>query len=100
MGKYEILAGGAGILSLISFSSLIQNVYETHSTSSLPWTWVISNTIAILLSFIYGIANGAYGIYLPNILFLVGITYIFYVKLYFKQDDKDTKKDTNKINNM
>lgn len=92
MGKYESLIGIAGIIGLISFSSLIQKIYETHNTTSLPWTWVSMNIAAQVLSLIYGIVNNAYGIILPNILFLVGLIYVFYVKLNHKQYELEEKK--------
>ena len=92
MGKFEGLIGIAGILGLVSFSTLIQKIYETHNTASLPWTWVIMNIAAQSLSFIYGIANGAYGIYLANSVFLVGLAYIFYVKLNHAKYEKEKPK--------
>jgi hypothetical protein len=92
MGQYEGLIGVAGILGLISFSSLIQKIYETHNTESLPWTWIITNLAAQVLSFIYGLSNNAYGIYVPNILFLTGLVYIFYTKMTYKAPPKETKE--------
>ena len=91
MGQYEGLIGVAGILGLISFSSLIQKIYETHNTESLPWTWIVSNLAAQVLSLIYGLANHAYGIYIPNCLFLTGLIYIFYTKMTYKET-KETKE--------
>ena len=85
MGKYESLIGVAGVLGLISFSSLIQQIYQTHNTSSLPWTWITMNLLAQSLSFIYGVSNMSYGIVLPGILFLSGLFYILYVKLNHKR---------------
>ena len=101
MGKFEALIGTAGILGLVSFSTLLQKIYETHNTSSLPWTWVGLNITAQILSFIYGTTNGAYGIFIPNIFFLSGLLYIFYVKLRYKPKEKieevkvDEKNKTN-----
>jgi uncharacterized protein with PQ loop repeat len=101
MGKFEALIGTAGILGLVSFSTLLQKIYETHNTSSLPWTWIALNITAQVLSFIYGIVNGAYGIFIPNMLFLSGLSYIFYVKLRYKPKEKieevkvDEKNKTN-----
>ena len=92
MGKYESLIGLAGVLGLISFSTLIQKIYETHNTSSLPWTWITMNLAAQVLSLIYGIANGAYGIFIPNALFLSGLAYIFYVKVYHVEYEKKIPK--------
>ena len=84
MGKYEALIGVAGILGLVSFSSLIQKIYETHNTTSLPWTWIQMNFIGQMLAFVYGVANKSYGIYIPCFIFLVGLIYIAYVKLVHK----------------
>ena len=101
MGKFEALIGTAGILGLVSFSTLLQKIYETHNTSSLPWTWIALNITAQVLSFIYGIVTGAYGIFIPNMLFLSGLSYIFYVKLKYKPKEKieevkvDEKNKTN-----
>jgi hypothetical protein len=93
MGKYESLIGFAGILGLISFSSLIQQIYQTHNTSSLPWTWITMNLLAQSLSLIYGISNMSYGIMLPGILFLSGLFYILYVKLNHKRYDAIVNKE-------
>ena len=100
MGKYESFIGVAGILGLISFSSLLNNIYTTHNTSSLTLIWIVTNIAAQILSFIYGIANSAYGIYIPNSLFLIGLLYILYVKLtHVKIDEKIDKIDKNNIKN-
>ena len=92
MGRFESLIGIAGILGLISFSTLIQKIYETHNTTSLPWTWIIMNLGAQSLSMIYGIGNLSYGIVLPGMLFITGLLYILYVKLNHKQYEKEEKK--------
>jgi uncharacterized protein with PQ loop repeat len=94
--KFEALVGIAGILGLVSFSTLIQKIYDTHNTTSLPWTWVALNITAQLLSMIYGIANGAYGIYIPNSLFLLGLLYILYVKVMHKPKNEKEAKERNK----
>ena len=85
MGKFESLIGVAGVLGLISFSSLIIEVYKTHNTTSLPWTWILMNLAAQILSMIYGIGNESMGIVLPGILFLIGMFYILYVKTMHKE---------------
>jgi len=92
MGKYESLIGVAGILGLISFSSLLATIYKTHNTTSLPWTWIIMNLAAQVLSLIYGIGNSSWGIVLPGILFLVGMFYILYVKSTHKDHEKPAEK--------
>jgi hypothetical protein len=90
MGKYEYLIGTAGILGLISFSSLLILIYQTHNTTSLPWTWILMNLAAQILSLFYGVANGSVGIVLPGILFLIGLLYILYIK--FKHNNEPPKK--------
>jgi surface polysaccharide O-acyltransferase-like enzyme len=92
MGKYESLIGAAGILGLISFSSLLQEIYKTHNTTSLPWTWIITNLAAQTLAFAYGAVNMSYGIMLPGVLFISGLFYILYVKLKHKQYETPEKK--------
>lgn len=84
MGKYESLIGTAGILGLVSFASLIQKIYKTRNTSSLPYTWLFMNFMGQLLALIYGIANKSYGISIPCVVFLLGLVYIFYVKAFDK----------------
>ena len=92
MPKYEALVGVAGILGLVSFSTLVQKIYDTHNTTSLPWIWLAMNMTAQILSFTYGVANSAYGIFIPNILFFSGLVYILYVKINHKPKEKDENK--------
>jgi len=94
--KLEALVGIAGMLGLVSFSTLIQRIYSTHNTDSLPWTWVALNITAQILSFTYGMANSAYGIYIPNSLFLIGLTYIVYVKFMYTSVDEDEVQNKDK----
>ena len=92
MGKYESLIGIAGMLGLVSFGSLLLKIFQTHNTTSLPWTWVLVNLAAQSLSVIYGIANKSYGITIPCVLFVLGLIYIFFVKLNHKEYEKDKPK--------
>ena len=92
MGKSELLIATAGFLSLISFSSLVQRIHSTYNTDSLPWAWISINICAQLLSFTYGILNGAYGIFIPNTLFIIGLSYILYIKLFKKKKIGRTEK--------
>lgn len=81
----ELLPGIAGILGLVSFSTLLMKVYQTHNTTSFPYTWIVANLSAQILALVYGVAKGAYGIYLPALLFIVGMLYMLAVKV-FSQD--------------
>ena len=81
MGKYEILASVAGALNIISFGSLVQNVYWTKNTESLTWTWIFVNLCSQIIFFVYGILNQAYGIYIPTTLFIFGLLFILFRKI-------------------
>jgi hypothetical protein len=92
MGKYEGLIGIAGMLGLVSFGSLLIKIFQTHNTTTLPWTWILVNLAAQGLSVIYGIANKSYGITIPCVLFVLGLLYIFYIKLKHGEYEKDKPK--------
>jgi hypothetical protein len=94
--RFEALVGIAGLLGLVSFSTLIQKIYDTHNTDSLPWTWIALNITAQVLSFTYGVANNAYGIYIPNSFFIIGLLYILYVKLMHKPKNEKEDRERNK----
>jgi uncharacterized protein with PQ loop repeat len=93
MGKYEILATTAGVINLISFSSLLHNVYFTNNTESLTWVWVLTNIIAQSLFLAYGIINKSYGIYLPTSFFILGLIYILFTKILSLQKTQEKTKD-------
>ena len=92
MGKYEPLMAIAGGIGLLSFSFLVKKVYSTQNTTSLDEVWLLGNFVAMLLNLFYGIVNNAYGIYLPSILFLIGLVYIIYVKYITEYLGKYSKK--------
>ena len=91
MGKLEILAASAGILGIISFSSLLYKIFLTYNTSSLPWTWVISNISAQLLMLAYGIVNKLSGIIWPSVVFVLGLIYIIIIKSFHETHDEYNK---------
>jgi uncharacterized protein with PQ loop repeat len=95
MGKYEILATAAGGMNLISFSSLVYNVYNTNNTESLTWVWLIMNIFAQSLFLAYGIINKSYGIYLPTAFFILGLFYILADKVLFSLNIIQEKKKKN-----
>ena len=94
MGKYELLATGALMFNISSFFTLIQKVHYTKNTTSFPWYYLIGNLIAQIMLISYGVINGAYGLYLPAILLLLGVLYLIYVKIAYK-DKVVVKKQTN-----
>jgi uncharacterized protein with PQ loop repeat len=81
MGKYSILATTSLMFNVISFFSLVFNIYKTNNVSSFNWFYLIGNTLAQILLIIYGIVNNAPEIYGPTLLLFVGLLYIVYVKI-------------------
>jgi uncharacterized protein with PQ loop repeat len=92
MGKYEPVMAMSGAIGLLSFFFLIKKVYKTQNTTSLDEIWLLGNFIAMLLNLFYGIVNNAYGIYVPSILFLIGTSYIIYIKYKTEYLSKAKKK--------
>ena len=91
MAKLEILAASAGILGIISFSSLLYRMFLTYNTTSLPWTWVISNISAQTLMLAYGLVNKLPGIIWPSFVFVLGLIYIVIIKSFHETHDEYNK---------
>ena len=91
MAKLEILAASAGILGIISFSALLYKIFLTYNTTSLPWTWVVSNMSAQLLMLAYGYINKLPGITWPSFVFVLGLIYIVIIKVFHESHDEYNK---------
>ena len=85
--KYQIIAVISGILTILAFSHLVHRVYTTKQTEHLTYTWALLVLTAQSLLVLYGILNNAYGIYLPAIIIVIGISYILYVKINYSVDN-------------
>ena len=85
--KYQYIAVISGILTIIAFSHLVHRVYTTKQTEHLTYTWALLILTAQSLLVLYGILNNAYGIYLPAIIVVIGISYILYVKINYSVDN-------------
>jgi uncharacterized protein with PQ loop repeat len=79
--KYQIIAVISGILTILAFSHLVHRVYVTKQTEHLTYVWALLILTAQSLLCLYGILNNSYGIYLPAIIIIIGISYILYVKI-------------------
>ena len=86
--KYQIIAGIAVTLTLISLSNLVHSVYRTQDTEHLTYTWIILILSAQSLLVLYGLLNNEYGIYLPAIIVVMGVLYILFVKLKNIKENK------------
>ena len=80
--KLEYLTWIAGIIIIISFTDLVYNVYLTTNTSNLSYSWMVLIIAAQLLYLIFGLTNHIEGIYIPAVIIILMISYIFYVKYF------------------
>jgi uncharacterized protein with PQ loop repeat len=85
--KYQIIAIISGILTILAFSHLVYRVYKTKQADHLTYTWALLILSAQSLLVLYGILNNTYGIYLPAIIIVIGISYILYVKINYSIDN-------------
>jgi uncharacterized protein with PQ loop repeat len=96
MGKYELLASAALLLNFSSFGTLLYNVIKTKNTSTLPYVWFYTNIGAQILMIIYAVINGAYGIYIPTTVLLIGLIYMLAIKIYYENGKQETNKESHK----
>ena len=85
--KYQFIAVISGILTILAFSHLVHRVYTTKQTEHLTYVWALLILTAQSLLVLYGILNNSYGIYLPAIIVVIGISYILYVKINYSVDN-------------
>jgi uncharacterized protein with PQ loop repeat len=83
--KYQGIAVIAGVCTILAFTHLIRRVYLTKETEHLTYTWIFLVLTAQSLLTLYGILNGAYGIYIPSLILISGISYVLYVKMTYKK---------------
>jgi uncharacterized protein with PQ loop repeat len=79
--KYQGIAIISGVLTILAFSHLVYRVYLTNQTEHLTYLWVLLVLTSQSLLVLYGLLNNLYGIYLPAIILMLGISYILYVKI-------------------
>ena len=91
MGKLGILATTSLMFNVVSFFSLVSNIYSTHNTTSFTWFYLFGNLIAQILLIIYGLINKAPEIYGPTLLLFVGLLNIIYNKFTYGVSSIDDK---------
>jgi uncharacterized protein with PQ loop repeat len=92
--KYQGIVFVAGLFTISAFTHLIRRVYLTKETDNLTYTWIFLVLTAQSLLTLYGILNGVYGIYIPSLILITGISYVLYVKMTYKKTlsvEKDLK---------
>ncbi len=92
MPKLEFLPAVAGGLGIVSLSTLVFKVHQTSNTTSFPYSWLFINLTAQILSLIYALANKAWGIYVPNTIFILGLSYMLFVKVFKEAKTAPSKK--------
>ena len=99
MIKHEELAYMSGAFALIAFSFLVHHVYKTKNTDNLTYIWIFLIIIAQTLMYIYGKINHVQGLYIPAVIYIIGLAYILYVKVVYKETNKieEELKDKNII---
>lgn len=88
MIKHEELAYMSGIISIIAFSFFIHRIHITKNTDNLTFFWIFLIIIAQTLMVIYGKINHIQGLYIPALVFIVGILYILYIKIIYRETNK------------
>lgn len=86
--KYPFMFIAAGILTILAFSHLLYGIHTTKQADNLTYYWILLVGLAQSLLLIYGILNNSYVTYLPAFLFLLGLSYILYIKMNYETNAK------------
>ena len=99
MIKHEELAYISGIFTLVAFSFFIYQIHITKNTDNLTFIWLFLIIIAQGLMVIYGKLNHVQGLYIPAAIYIIGLAYILYIKIVYKETNKieEELKDKNII---
>jgi len=97
--QHEEFAFMSGALAIAAFSVLLYNVYQSKNTTNLTFIWLFLVIFAQILMVIYGKINHIHGLYIPAIIYIIGLSYILYVKIIYKETNKieDELKNKNII---
>jgi hypothetical protein len=90
-------------LTLIAFSSLVYNTHMSKNTSQLTFIWIFLLMTAQVLMFTYGKLNHIQGLYIPATIYIIGLLYILYIKIIYKETNKIEAELKNKniiVNNL
>ena len=94
--QHEELAFMSGAFALTAFSFLIYKVYKTKNTFHLDFLWLFLVIVAQVLMVIYGKLNHIQGLYIPAIIYIIGLSYILYIKIIYKETNKIESELKNK----
>ena len=88
INRHEELIYISSILTIIAFSSLVYNTHITKNTTHLTFIWIFLLMTAQALMFTYGKLNHNQGLYIPATIFIIGLSYILYIKVVYKETNK------------
>ena len=94
--QHEELSYISSAFALTAFSFLIYKVYKTKNTFHLDFLWIFLLITADVLMFIYGKINHIHGLYIPAIIYIIGLSYILYIKIIYKETNKIESELKNK----
>jgi hypothetical protein len=86
--QHDELALMSGILAITAFSFLVYNTHVTKNTNHLTFLWLFLLLVAQILMFSYGKINHIQGLYVPASLYILGLMYILYIKVIYKETNK------------
>jgi uncharacterized protein with PQ loop repeat len=85
---HEELGYISSAFALTAFSFLLYNVHQSKNTSHLEFVWIFLLITAQILMFIYGKLNHVQGLYIPATIYIIGLSYILYIKVVYKETNK------------
>lgn len=99
LNQHKEIAIMSALFAIIAFYVLVYNTHVTKNTSNLSFVWLFLVIVAQILMVIYGKINHIYILYIPSIIYLIGLSYILYVKIIYKETNKieDELKNKNII---
>ena len=85
---HEELAYMSGAFAIMAFSLLVYNTHITKNTTHLTFIWIFLLMTAQTLMFTYGKLNHIQGLYIPATIYIIGLSYILYIKVVYKETNK------------
>ena len=84
-----------GLILFITSIYLILHVYITKRTDNISFNYILLVVVVKIIVFLYGIMIDAYLLYIPAIILIIGLLYVFYMKSINAENDiieEDLKK--------
>ena len=59
----------------------------SKKTENFTYIWIFLILTSQILLMIYGFLNNSYGLYIPQMILLIGVIYILYIKLNYENNN-------------